>query len=179
MRLTKAAKEQIVKDALTKTFAKRDEVLQQKRITLGRAVYDSEYKLFTKIMNALPDGYLSASSVIRAQFGKGCDGYIVLPLGEHRRVKNSSGSTLFGSEHHLVQSYKKITKLQDDIKADKKLLRSQLTSLLNSCTTTKKLLAAWPEAAEFLTDLDSSASQLPMVKVDDIRANMTQMKEAL
>jgi hypothetical protein len=178
MRLTKAAKAQIVKDALTKTFAKREEALEQKRISLGKAVYDSEYKLFTKTMTALPDGYLPTSSYIRAQFGKDYDGYIVLPLGEIRRKKNAAGTVLFDSEHHLVQSYKEVTKLQDDIKADKKLLHSQLTSLLNSCTTTKKLLAAWPEAAEFLTDLDSSASQLPMVKVDDIRANMAQMKEA-
>lgn len=69
----------------------------------------------------------------------------------------------------LAQALLKFDNEETDHKQAKRLLESKILAQLNSCRTTKQLLAAWPEVEIWLpTDLTTEHAPAPMVQVVEI-----------
>ena len=53
-------------------------------------------------------------------------------------------------EHPLTIRFEELVDQETKIKEDKKIAKSRVYSILNSCTTTNKLLEIWPECKKYL-----------------------------
>lgn len=75
------------------------------------------------------------------------------------------------ADNPLVQRFYDLEARKEALNAKRADLRAQVRAILNSVTTVKALLKAWPEAKELLPEnLEEAKAQLPALVVADLNA---------
>lgn len=75
------------------------------------------------------------------------------------------------ADNPLTAEFHEMHNEQEAIRADRDTLTANVRGALSNITTDKRLLEAWPEAAELLPDqVATTSSSLPAVRVDELNA---------
>ncbi|EPO6636213.1 Nmad5 family putative nucleotide modification protein [Klebsiella oxytoca] len=193
IRLTNAIREQIAKNALTKSGivaaledlqAKRHEVARDARIfAFGGAEKTAKVdKAYEKLGKALSELRESGSSA----YVSGCISssiYIAIsgrqlgwcPYGNDAKggdillVTPSRDLCRFGAEHEITKRFDEIINEEQKLNDRSKEIKATVWAALNSVTTLKRLVEVWPESKELIPEnSDSVKSTLPALKVEDL-----------
>ncbi|OHD24258.1 MAG: hypothetical protein A2Y38_20030 [Spirochaetes bacterium GWB1_59_5] len=148
-RLTEAGKQKFKDLVRESTFAARRAAMEKKYQDLAEAVYASQGAERIALLKSLPAGVVPASIEVKVYFGGQGN---ILELAEALPHSHSAYSNRyrFGVDDPLTIRFEELSRESSTLEKEDRELRSQLTALLNSCTTDKQLLAAWPEAKDFL-----------------------------
>lgn len=196
MKLTNAIKQQIVENALTKAgIPAREEALRARRAAWAEKVRidacggaEAEAKLVhlrdkvASLMSKVPPKLKTQSDAVRS----GCSIYLNVTgfslrvwwcgalssnsAGERRERVCPSDHTLT-ADNPLTAEFHEMHNEQEAIKADRDTLTASVRGALSNITTDKRLLEAWPEAAELLPEqVATERSNLPAVRVDELNA---------
>jgi hypothetical protein len=146
----------IIRDRmLDHAFSAREKALAAQQHALAREVYDRLYpKEVQKLMNALPEGYLSTDDdlmvVISGEYHtlKYAPGIRLREASDSRRLAILSSDPL---GERILAANREDTRLM----ADKRKQRDDIWGVLTSVSTLNKLLEMWPEVESFTTDLGS------------------------
>lgn len=197
MKLTKAIKQQIVDNALTKaSIPAREEALRARRAAWAEKVRvdacggaEAEAKLvelsdhITELTNVVPDALrcdwqlintdtniaVNVSGLRVRVWWCGALKYddAIQPI--KRRISPHHHTLL--ADNPLTAEFHKLHNIQEAITADRNTLTANVRGALSNITTDKRLLEAWPEAAELLPEqLVTASSNLPAVRVDKLNA---------
>ncbi|MFB5952131.1 Nmad5 family putative nucleotide modification protein [Klebsiella pasteurii] len=193
VRLTNVIREQIAKNALTKSgIVASLEALQVKRHEVARdarifAFGDSERtarvdKVYEKLDKALSELRDSGSSFYISS-GLSSSIYITISgrqLGWCPYGKDAKGEDIrlvtpnrdlcrFGAEHEITKRFDEIINEEQKLITRKKEIEASVWAALNSVTTLKRLIEVWPESKELIPeDSDSAKSALPALRVEDL-----------
>lgn len=186
-RLTNAIRHQIIAKAVEKATATQNE-----EIKILETAFSAELikfatgdkieelvkleKQFTKCISAIPEGFLTyrghipinknssvrlniAGKAVNWEFKRkvifpcndSCDRYVILA--------DNPLSDMFDNIHNKKQKSEEI----------KETVRLNVLAVLNSVTTVKKLLGAWPESAELIpSEIEKPVINLPTVQIADL-----------
>lgn len=193
IRLTNAIREQIAKNALTKSgIVAALEALQVKRHEVARgarvfafggaektAKVDKAYEKLDKLLSELRASgtsiYLSSGlsssiyiSISGRQlgwcpYGKDTKGGDILLFTPNRDL------CLFGAEHEITKRFDEIMNEEQKLNARAKEIEATVWAALNSVTTLKRLIEVWPECKELIPEnSDNARASLPALKVEDL-----------
>ncbi|MBS0930619.1 Nmad5 family putative nucleotide modification protein [Klebsiella michiganensis] len=193
IRLTNAIREQIAKNALTKSgVVAALEALQINRHRAARdarvfafggadkaAKVDKAYEKLGKLLSEIRDSgssvYLSSglsSSIYIAisgrqlgwcPYGKDSKGEDILLVTPNRDL------CLFGAEHEITKRFDEIMNEEQRLNARAKEIEATVWAALNSVTTLKRLIEVWPESKVLIPEnSDNARASLPALKVEDL-----------
>ncbi|WP_224267647.1 Nmad5 family putative nucleotide modification protein [Klebsiella michiganensis] len=193
IRLTNAIREQIAKNALTKSgIVAALEALQVNRHRAARdarvfafggtektAKVDKAYEKLGRLLSELRASgtsiYLSSglsSSIYIAisgrqlgwcPYGKDSKGGDILLATPNRDL------CLFGAEHEITKRFDEIMNEEQKLNARAKEIEATVWAALNSVTTLKRLVEVWPECKELIPEnSDNARASLPALKVEDL-----------
>lgn len=197
MKLTNAIKQQIVDNALTKAgIPAREEALRASRATWAEKVRidacggaEAEAKL-VELRDHIAELTKGVPSALR------CDGRFIQTdtdiavnvSGLQVRIwwcgavkyddafrpttsRISPPNHTLTADNPLTAEFHELHNEQEAIAADRNALTANVRGALSNITTDKRLLEAWPEAAELLPEqLATARSTLPAVRVDELNA---------
>lgn len=169
MKLTNAAREDIIARAIKATFAERDAAHQVARTVAVDALYNAIYAAEEKIAAKLPNAWSSRRDTIEV-FGDGVARHSTSP-GIPRNFKLSKARLFpvyIGSlnlkdgppESH--EAFNRLFVEHNAIEAAKAVLRENLVQLTYAVTTVAKLEEAWPAGVKFFP-VESTKPALPVV----------------
>lgn len=170
-RITKVMREGIVENTLTAQFGKAKEALVKREQALANRAYHQQYKPVTiKAMEDLGDRFIEYSGTIRLNVGGRA---LDLTLDKSRPCHKGANwsSSRFVPDAKLTAD---IEKYLDDAGDHNKLAtqaRVQLTAVLESVQSFKKLRAVWPQGVKFydMYDVDTETkSSVPAVVVTEL-----------
>ena len=149
VRLTNDLKAKIWKQIFIDKFEEEEKLLNEKYRIFANLCYE---EIFTfdeqEMMNQAPNGAFDFRGDFYIYFG---GRKLSLPL---LKVKpffyNYSNRNKFGHEHHLTLDFLELNNREEKLKEIKNKARSCAFAIMNSCTTTNKLLEVWPECKKYL-----------------------------
>ena len=154
VRLNLQVRAKILQRLLAHAFGERDKKLNADKEALGHDVYNDLYPTdLRKKMSALPDGFLPES---RSQSVAFAGQVTVVVWHELRRIADSRSSyhptKAYDSDHVFTKRFFGLERESSRLKEERAKAESAARAVLNSCSTLKKLLEIWPEAAPFASD---------------------------
>lgn len=153
VRLTKDHRKQILAKLLKHAFEERREALTKEESNLGLSIYHDIYPtILQNKMKALPDGFLPTRGSGRVSFGGQVD---VVILGRSLRISEYHQyhvAKAYASDDPFSIRYFEIEKAIASLREEQERARVATKSVLESCSSTKSLLAVWPEVEPFLVD---------------------------
>ncbi|HCF8039459.1 TPA: hypothetical protein NIU56_002994 [Klebsiella pneumoniae] len=193
VRLTNALREQIAKNALTKSGViaaiealdlKRHEVARDARIAAfggqeRASKVDKAYEKLEKIEAEL----LSAGASLHISGNPQCSINIAISgrrLGWISYGRDSEGKEiflvtpnrdlcLFGAEHEITKRFDSLIDEEQKLNARKKEIEATVWAALKSVTTLSRLVDVWPESKELIPEnIENARSTLPALKVEDL-----------
>lgn len=79
----------------------------------------------------------------------------------------------YQADHEFSKRYIKLQNKHEDLLKQKDDLRAEITAILNSCTTIKKIQQIWPESINFMTDIKTKTSNtLPTIDITDLNKKL-------
>ena len=175
VRLNQQIRNTILQRMLKHAFSERLETLDKEEEALGDDIYDDIYpKEIRKKMAALPADYLPIAKYHHVAFG----GQVTqIKWAELRRIS----SDLYG--YHTAKAYDaadpfskrffELEKHRAKLKEERERAAKAAAAALNSCTTIKKLLEVWPEAAPFVEDFTAPPAVLALtLSIKDLNAQL-------
>lgn len=79
----------------------------------------------------------------------------------------------YQADHEFSKRYIKLQNKHEDLLKQKDDLRAEITAILNSCTTIKKIQQIWPESINFMTDIKTKPSNtLPTIDIADLNKKL-------
>lgn len=144
----------IMERVLDRSFKSEEEGVRGAEHVLGNKVYDDVYPApVQKNMSLLPEGFLPVVSSMSVQFG----GHVGrISFSERVVAEKNSGyqvAATYEAGHKLTTEYYKVSRLRQSLNEKKEKARRDVRSLLDSCTTSRQLVATWPEVVNFLEGL--------------------------
>jgi len=164
-RFTETQKQTLRDTVLDKTFSGREESLATMRQMLAEQAYASQGAHMVDLLKGLPKGVARLSADMRCYFG-GQTANLPLATERPHGYRAWEQRLRFGTDDPLTKRFEEINLLQDAVDKDRKLLRSQINSLLSTITTDKQLLAVWPEVEEFVPK--GEIKNLPVPLTEDL-----------
>ena len=153
VRLTREMRNLILSKMMKHAFGDRTAILDKEFSLLGQDVYNDVYpnSLQAK-MKALPDGFLPTNSHMHVSFG----GQIAnVSFGCSLRVSAALGynpTKIYPASDGLSVKYFELDKQRHVLDEERDKAKAAARAALNSCNTTRSLLAVWPEAEPFLRE---------------------------
>ncbi|MGL5148281.1 MAG: Nmad5 family putative nucleotide modification protein [Plesiomonas shigelloides] len=191
-RLTKQVKEQIVAAAVAKAVGERPVTLNDNRDAWLKKVADYSVQQFgtdttkllklidqiTKITKSIPQELLNYSSVV----GVNDDNHFRLNVGgmaldlttsnKERYIcacNNYRNRIAIPADHQLAKEWDVLHQEELRIKEIQDTVRVNVTAMVNSVTTIKKLIDVWPECVELIPEqVNKPVVNLPTIKVDQL-----------
>lgn len=171
-RLTKELRKQIAKNAVTTAFATRKEALNTRQNTFADKVYEVGFGKLKPVLQRLEADHKTMSDVllthvdnptttrhqIRVNFA-GCTAD--LQMTEARLLPNTysyRAAIAFDAEHELTREWEALAAEEKALRAAENSLESQVTGVVESVTTVKRLLEVWPEAKDLLPEQTAKAT---------------------
>ena len=153
VRLTQEMRNLILSKMMKHAFGDRTAILDKAFSLLGQDVYNDVYpKSLQAKMKALPDGFLPTSSHMHVSFGGrianvsfGCSLRVSAAL-EYNLTK------IYSAIDGLSVRYFELAKQRNVLDEESYKAEAAARAALNSCNTTRSLLAVWPEAEPFLKE---------------------------
>lgn len=171
-RITKQLLEAMLNTLLDNAFADDLQKAQQYRLNAGEKIYQDIYGEHLIAMESLPKGWLEKSH------------YFFVCISGERHSIDLNEARIIGVRHHeyyhqaklyvgdepVVLDYLKCNKEQDDIKDKRSIMCREVTALLESVTTFKKLWEIWPECKPLLEKyaVKPVPSLFPAVQIKNI-----------
>lgn len=197
MKLTNTIKQQIIANALARAgIPAREEALRARRAAWAEKVRidacggaEAEAKLVElrdrvmELANGVPDALRRDGEIIQTDtdisvnvsglrvrvWWCGAMRYddAIRPI--KRRI--APPNHMITADNPLTAEFHEMHNEQEAIRADRDTLTANVSGALSNITTDKRLLEAWPEAAELLPDqVATTSSNLPAVRVDELNA---------
>ncbi|RZG71878.1 hypothetical protein EXU29_12185 [Acinetobacter wuhouensis] len=174
-RLTKQLREAMLDAILSHAFDAKQKSADQEKTTEGEKIYQDIYGTSLIAMESLPKGFLPRSNTF----------YIAI-AGQTHRV-HLSEARLIGHSHTKDYSYTPKAKLYvgdeqvaidfqkavencRDLKSQREQMSREITPVLESVHTFKKLWEVWPESKSLLEkfEVKPAIAILPAVQVDKL-----------
>jgi hypothetical protein len=157
-KLTSAIRSRLLEAVLDHRFAPEEEenLLEQRRIAV--AVYEEVFPVETRRkMLALPAGWLATIDYVHAQFSEDSGDYehMALPTGdglEWRAPYDKQRGCMikYDADSEMSKRFKLWKEQKQSLYLASKELKFKTKSVLDSCTTTNRLIKVWPEIQPFL-----------------------------
>ena len=182
MKLTKSMREKTIRKLINHAFEDRvmDWIGESKEF--AEQVYRDVYDKNLKLMQELPAGWLPLRKSIKVQFaetftwiyfGGGLDSGLGIPT-ELSRARGKleleskiipyahihDAAKVFSATDQLSKRFQVLVDQRDDLIKEIRKAEDDAWAVLNSCSTMKKLLDAWPEIEPFVLEA-SAKSNLP------------------
>lgn len=148
-RFTETQKQTLRDTVLDKTFSGREESLAAMRQDLAERAYASQGADRVKLLSELPEGVVRKAAELRCYFG-GQQATLELASERPHSYRAWEGRLRFGTDDPLTKQFEEVERFASTLDKDRKLLRTQINSLLSTISTDKQLLAVWPEVEEFM-----------------------------
>ncbi len=174
-KLTTWKKERIVKDVMKYKFSKVDLELTQLEDKFSMEVYNATYtKEERQLLSSLPENFVKLVDSISANIA-GCWSCTAFynSLGERRKVRVPAifKTMTFDGSSAIGLAGSQFTDKARDIRDEKGRVSANIRAILNSVTTTKKLVEIWPEVLPFLNTTTHSSvpnRALPVIRVSEL-----------
>ena len=156
IRLNYQYRQKIAGLLLSRAFDSEEKQLRTDQHVLGDLVYSDVYSAeVLRKMRALPEGYLPELSCMCVSFG-GQVGEVefgVARLVASCHSERNRPVVSYSSQHSFSETYLGIETLKNDLRARRGLARRTAMGVLESVSTVRQLLEAWPEVRVVLGDL--------------------------
>ena len=175
VRLTQDMRKTILGRLMSHAFDKRLEQQRKEASHLGDDVYEDIYhRDLQKKMRALPDGFLKLTGGITVCFGgrrSNVSFSKMRPVAECHDTYE--GARSYDASHELSVRHFETEKQGSVLREEMDRVRSLAKAALDSCTTLKNLVEAWPEAAPFVKDFAKSRPVLALtVTIKDLNSKL-------
>jgi hypothetical protein len=175
-RLSEAGKQKFKDLVRESTFSERRAALKQKYQDLAMAVYASQGKERIALLESLPSGVVPCSAQVLVYFG-GQRVDLCLPVSAPCTFTAYENRYRFGVDDPLTTRFEELSRESATLDKEDRGLLNQLSALLNSCTTDKQLLAAWPEAKDFLPQ--GGCENLPAPLAENLNKMIAELRKPL
>lgn len=192
MRLTNDYREKLNRRVLAYRFQSVYDQLCDDYATLANDVYLDVYDNATRqhIMDKIPQGWLPKDHKIHVRFGgtyhamlSFCPNIYGVALSYKGKVKHTSSRVfpakdigsclkLYSQGHPFVVRYLSLQEREEKLRDDYRNAKKQVSVVLGSVRTVKRLLEVWPEVAPFLDEFDTKPNKLPAVNVAKVNENL-------
>ena len=175
MNLTNQIREDIIKDVITKTFAKEEAKIKKDEHKIGMAAYVKCYPAKERELAAqLPTGWVAKDKCLRFNIS-GMD--MRFMVNEPVSVKENNGyCKRLGdiADDKIKQDALDLHGDKEKLKADSSKLHAQLKSVLYAVNTYKRLKETWPEGEKFYSKFAPKGEQslLPAIRVTELNETL-------
>lgn len=171
-RLTKQLREAMLDSILSHAFGeKRADTLKIKNICAEK-VYSDIYGKHLIAMESLPKGFLAKSSIFYISIAGRSH---IVRLSESRLIGNKHDNSyykakLYAGDEAIAIEYQKAVDACDDLETQRKQMSREITPVLESVHTFKKLWEVWPESKSLLEKFEAkpAIAILPAVQVNKL-----------
>lgn len=178
IRITEHTRKTITHRLLQHAYEKDEKALQRQEHDLGMKVYRRLYSASErKHMNALPEGWLHETDVIRVSVGAGnyllsLPGNVRIPrfaLYDYRPLE-----TVNDADKSLATAIKAHHAAREKLKGARRETQQKTNATIKSFSTLNRLLQAWPEIKPFTDQLgyDVDKKSLPAVIPTELNASL-------
>ncbi len=169
-RLTKSLREAMLQTILSHAFDEKQKLANQAKTVAGEKVYQDIFGPSLIAMESLPKGFLPSNRYFYiAIAGRSHTVY----LSERRLTGVSHGerhgnkAKLYAGDEQVAIDYQKAVELCDDLENQRESMSKEITPILESVQTFKKLWEVWPESKSLLEKFEEkpAIAILPAVQV--------------
>lgn len=186
-RLTNDIRKTICENAINQSpFIQKIKNTEQKLTELAIAIYNDnvtseQIEKALKIQEAIKNlpferrwygdwAWFVSGYSLYVNFG-GMEGELNLPKNEFRVCLEETPT--YSGDHEFSKRYLELQNKLDDLLKQKNDLRNEITAILNSCTTVKKLQQMWAESVNFIDNIETVPSNtLPAIVVADLNKKL-------
>ena len=173
MNLTNAIRDEIIKDVISKEFAKEEARLKKQEHVIGMKCYDKVYpKKERDLAAALPKGWIHLDSCLRFNVA-GMQMTFVVSQEVPVRSENGHCARLGDIAcDDIKQLALDLHHEKEQLGEKKSDLRLKLRVVLYSVNTYKRLTEAWPEGKKYYERFKPKGenSMLPAIRVSELNA---------
>ena len=172
-RLTKQLREAMLDAILSHAFDAKQQAAKQAKITAGEQVYQDIYAPHLVAMESLPKGFLPKSSafyiaIAGQKHAVECSESRL--IGRHHGDRYYEGAKLYVGDEDVAKKFMAAVEHCRDLKAQREQMSREITPVLESVHTFKKLWEVWPESKTLLDkfEVKPAIAILPAVQVDKL-----------
>lgn len=169
--LSQATRQTMREAVLNHAFQAKEEAAKNELIAAGVALYMSVHADYLPAMRKLPSGFCYKSSNFKVNIGgQAHDAW----LDEARLMAHQSynGRYPIEANNPFGIAYLQANDKKKDLEKQRKSMSNQVTAILESVRTFKKLWEVWPEAKPILEKYEAKppAAYLPAIQFDKVNA---------
>ncbi|WP_277559393.1 Nmad5 family putative nucleotide modification protein [Acinetobacter beijerinckii] len=173
-RLTKSLREAMLKTIISHAFDAKVKAAEQARIVAGEKIYSDIYGKHLIAMESLPKGFLPKSS--HFYIAVSGQSHIVY-LAETKLIGYRHGersyydkAKLYVGDEPVVEGFLNVVNQLDSLKDQREKMEREITPILESVYTFKKLFEVWPESKALLEKFEEkpTIAILPAVQVQKL-----------
>ena len=174
-RLTKSLREAMLETILSHAFDAKQKNAKQQKIIAGEKVYQDIYGSHLIAMESLPKGFLPKSSAFYVAISGQTH---TVQCSENRLIgkghydKWSDRAKLYVGDERVAIEFQKAVELCNDLESQRKSMSREISPVLESVHTFKKLWEVWPESKSLLEKFEEkpTIAILPAVQVNKLNA---------
>lgn len=176
-RLTKQLREAMLNEILSHAFDAKQKSAEQLKISAGEKLYQDIYSSSLIAMESLPSGFLPRARYFYIAIA----GQIhLIYLSEPRLIGGSHGdkygnkAKLYVGDEPVAIDFQKTIDLCVNLDQQRKQMSREITPVLESVHTFKKLWEVWPESKSLLGkfEVKPAIAILPAVQVSKLNASL-------
>lgn len=146
-------------------------------------IYAQITQPFLRTLNALPQGVVPERSSFRVSFTKDGSNSNTLNMTVPRRVWAGANYSVapfcyIDPSDKLAERYFEHASKVRDINDKRTTLRNEASSIIKTCTTTKKLIEIWPEAEQYIPKPDAPLETPLAKRTEELNTMIQQLKKA-
>lgn len=172
-RLTKQIREAMLSAILSHAFDAKQQEAKRAKIQAGEKVYQDIYAPHLVAMESLPKGFLPKSSAFYIAIGgqkhtvECSEGRLI---GRHHGDRYCEGAKLYVGDEAVAKNFLDAVEQCKDLKTQRDQMSHEITPVLESVHTFKKLWEVWPESKSLLEkfEVKPAIAILPAVQVDKL-----------
>lgn len=174
-RLTKQLRDKMLETVLDHAFTAKQQAANKNKIAAGEKVYTDIYGPYLIAMESLPKEFLPKASSFYIAIG-GQKHKVDLTesrlIGRGHYDRYNSGAKLYVGDEPAAQEFMKAVEAVSDIKAQREQMHREVSAVLESVHTFKKLWEVWPECKSLLEKFEDkpAIAILPAVQVNRLNA---------
>lgn len=171
--LTKAIRENMREAVLNHAFQAKEEAAKKELIAAGVALYMSVHTDYLPIMQRLPSGFLYSSDRFDVNIG-GQQHRVQLDKTRLMTYESRSEYYPIEANNSFAIDYLRANDKVSDVDNQRSQKFREVTAILESVRTFKKLWEVWPEAKPLLEKFETKppAAFLPAIQFDRINAEL-------
>lgn len=174
-RLTKSLREAMLDTILSHAFDEKQKKAEQAKIIAGEKVYQDIYGKHLIAMESLPNDFMAKCRYFYIAIGGRTH---TVYCSETRLVGRSHGerhgnkAKLYVGDEQVAIDFQKAVEVCNDLESKRNSMSKEITPVLESVHTFKKLWEVWPESKSLLEKFEEkpTIAILPAVQVNKLNA---------